>query len=156
MARSDLHTVERSLERLFRLAMGRRTLARQSDAVGAEVSRAGYAVLRTAGDEGPTPMSVLARRCAMDPAVAARQVGSLQRAGLLEITVDPSDGRVKLVELTEHGAEVLAGIVELRTAYLARVLRGWDRNERKTLVELIDRLVGDLQSVPFGEEEENQ
>jgi DNA-binding MarR family transcriptional regulator len=151
--RSDLHSVERSLEQLFRLAMGRRTLARQSEVVGAEVSRAGYAVLRTLRSSGPVTMGALARSCAMDPAVAARLVGSLEKSSLVRTAGDTTDGRVRRVELTDHGADVLDRIVELRTAFLARALRKWSDEERGTLVDVVDRLVDDLQSVPFGAEE---
>jgi DNA-binding MarR family transcriptional regulator len=153
VARSDLSSVERSLEQLFRLAMGRRQLARQSEAVGAEVSRAGYAVLRTLDDRGPMPMGSLARSCTMDPAVAARQVGALEQRSLVRTSPDANDGRVRVVEITDHGTEVLRRIVELRTAYLARVLRDWSAEDRATLVDVVDRLVEDLQSVPFGAEE---
>jgi DNA-binding MarR family transcriptional regulator len=149
---SDLHSVERSLEQLFRLAMGRRTLARQSEAVGAEVSRAGYAVLRTLGDSGAITMGALARHCAMDPAVAARQVGSLEQKALVRTAGDANDGRVRIVELTDHGADVLSSVVELRTAFLARALRDWSDDQRGILVDVVDRLVEDLQSVPFGAE----
>ncbi len=148
----DLAGVEASLERLFRLAMGRRLLSRQADAVGAPVSRAGYAVLRTLDGEGPLAMKELAARTSMDPAVAARQVGSLEQEGLVRQRADERDGRVRVVESTERGREVYRAVVGLRTAYLGRVLDGWTADERTELARMVDRLVNDLQRVPFGPE----
>ena len=88
----------------------------------------------------------------MDPAVAARQVASLEKRALVRTASDASDGRVRVVELTDRGADVLGRIVELRTAFLASALREWSDDQRSTLVDVVDRLVEDLQSVPFGAE----
>ncbi|UDY37441.1 MarR family winged helix-turn-helix transcriptional regulator [Dermatobacter hominis] len=151
-APGDLDEVEASLERLFRLAMGRRTLSRQTEAVGSPVSRAGYAVLRTLAS-GPLSMKELAARAAMDPAVAARQVGALEREGLVRQRADERDGRVRVVAPTEAGREAFRRIVELRTAYLADVLGDWSTTDRAGLVRVVDRLVADLQRVPFAREE---
>ena len=43
---------ERSLERLFRLTVNRAIHHRQTAAIGVEVTRAGYAILRTLADAG--------------------------------------------------------------------------------------------------------
>lgn len=151
---ADLGRVEASLERLFRLAMGRRVLSRQTELVGATVSRAGYAVLRTLDEHGPLAMKDLARRSAMDPAVAARQVGALDREGLVEQRPHERDGRVRVVQLTAAGRKVFGSIVAVRTEYLSRAMSGWAPKERQQLVEVVDRLVRDLQREPFGVEDE--
>lgn len=151
---SGLSQVERSLERLFRLSMGRRVLSRQTDAVGAAVSRAGYAVLRMLHDESPLTMGALAGRCHMDPAVAARQVATLERAGLVHRGTHDGDGRRRMIEPTERGSEVYGRIVEMRTEFMSRVLTDWSATDRSRLVELVDRLVDDLQRQPFTTHEE--
>jgi len=151
---TDLGDVERSLERLFRLAMGRKVHSRQTERVGASVSRAGYAVLRTLDAEGSQAMGELARACSMDPAVAARQVAALERDRLVRRDGHGADGRVRVVELTPEGRDVYRRIVGMRTAFLGRVLDGWTATEREHLAEVVDRLVDDLQHVPFGTDEE--
>lgn len=151
----DLPEVERSLERLFRLSMGRRMLTRQTDAVGAAVSRAGYAVLRMLDDESPLAMGDLAARCHMDPAVAARQVGTLEKTGLVRRSAHRGDGRVRLIEPTDRGVEVYHRIVEMRTEFMSRVLARWSTEDRRELVRLVDRLVDDLQHQPFASEEDS-
>src|SRR5262247_3385448 len=45
----------------------------------------------------------LRRRLGLDPAYASRLLRSLEQAGLVEVVVDPSDARVRLVRLTESG-----------------------------------------------------
>lgn len=148
--------VERSLERMFRMAMGRKTLLKQTESVGAGVSRTGYAVLRTLEDESPLTMGELAVRSHMDPAVAARQVGALEKDGLVRRSSHDGDGRVRLIEPTPRGTSVYRRIVEMRTTYMSRVLADWSDADRRDLVRMVDRLVVDLQRQPFTSDEESR
>lgn len=45
----------------------------------------------------------LRRRLGLDPAYASRMLRSLEQAGLVTVTPDPSDGRVRMVRLTAAG-----------------------------------------------------
>lgn len=145
----EVVAAEEALEGLFRLTVSRRMYTRQSAAVGAVVTRAGYAVLRTLDQAGELGMGELARRCAMDPAAAARQAKALADDGLLERGPGADDGRAVVVRLTDAGRDVYRRIVEVRTEHLAEVLADWPVADRATLARLVDRLVGDLTSVPF-------
>lgn len=141
---SENAAVERALERLFRLSMGRREQALQSAAVGVEVTRAGYAVLRSLDDAGHSTMGELARTCAMDPASAARQVQALVDHGLVERAPGESDRRVSIVRLTPEGRRAYRKIVELRIRIMDEVLAEWPVAEREQLAALVERLVDDL------------
>ena len=145
----DVAGAEQALERLFRLTVRRRMYSRQSAAVGAVVTRAGYAVLRSVDRAGQLSMSELARECSMDPAAAGRQVRALEDDGLVARSTDADDARVTVVRLTPEGAAVYRRIVEVRTAHLEEVLSGWSKKDRATLTALVDRLVDDLKAVPF-------
>lgn len=140
---------ERSLERLFRLTVNRAVHHRQTAAIGVEVTRAGYAILRTLADVGELPMSRLARRCSMDPAAANRQVRALEDAGLVERVTDPDDARLVVARLTRKGRRTHDRIVQLRVEQMTDVLDGWSDRDRAELVRLIDRLVVDLRSTPI-------
>jgi DNA-binding MarR family transcriptional regulator len=144
----DVAAAERALERLFRLTANRRMQSKQTAVVGADVTRAGYAVLRCL-DAGEMSLGDLARDCAMDPAAAGRQVKLLEDEGLIVRKPSPDDGRVAMARLTPNGRKVYRRIVQFRTDYMAEVLAGWSRSDRATLARLVDRLVDDLQSVPF-------
>ena len=151
---ADVVAAERALERLFRLTVSRRAYSRQSRAVGAVVSRAGYALLRSVDDAGELTMGALARQCSMDPAAAARQVRSLEDDGYLTRTPDPDDGRVSVVRLTEAGHSVYRRIVAVRHEQMTEVLADWPHDDRVALASLVDRLVDDLKAVPFRPHEE--
>jgi DNA-binding MarR family transcriptional regulator len=144
----EVAAAERALERLFRLTANRRLHTRQAAAVGAVVTRAGYAVLRSVHDADAMTLGELAHECSMDPAAAGRQVKALEDEGLVTRSVSADDARVVLVRLTERGADVYRRIVAVRVQHTADVLEAWPADERATLVRLVDRLVDDLRSVP--------
>ena len=140
---------ELALERLFRLTMNRKVHTKQSVAVGADVTRAGYAVLRYVHEAGEPSLGEIARECSMDPAAAGRQVKALEDDGFVERYATSDDGRVTVVRLTRAGRDVYRRIVEVRNAYMGEVLADWSAADRATLVQVVDRLVHDLKSVRF-------
>jgi DNA-binding MarR family transcriptional regulator len=148
---ADVEAAEHALERLFRLAANRRMQPHQTAAVGVDVSRVGYAVLRCVDEAGELTLGDVARQCAMDPAAASRQVKLLEDEGLLRRATAADDARVNTVQLTADGRRVYRKIVAFRTAYMARVLASWSRADRQALTRLVDRLVDDFGAVPVRE-----
>ncbi len=146
---ADVAAAERALERLFRLTVNRKAHTRQTAAVGADVTRAGYAVLRCVDEAGELSLGQLARQCSMDPAAAGRQVKALEDDGFVERSGVNGDGRVTAVRLTDAGRHVYRRIVAVRTAHMTRVLAGWSPADRASLARLVDRLVDDLRAVPL-------
>jgi DNA-binding MarR family transcriptional regulator len=145
---TDVAAAERALERLFRLTSSRKLQSKQTAVVGADVTRAGYAVLRCVDVAGELSLGDVARQCSMDPAAAGRQVKNLEDDGLLERRAGADDGRVTVVRLTAVGRRVYRRIVDFRTDYMTEVLANWPAQDRADLVRLVDRLVDDLKSVP--------
>lgn len=141
--------LERALEGLFRLSGNRRTDARQAAAVGATVTRAGYAVLRSLADHDTLTLGQVATACAMDAATASRQVGALVGEGLVRRATAAGDARSVELTLTDRGREVYDRIVRFRLGYLSSVVRHWPEQDRATLTALVDRLVADLRAVPY-------
>ena len=140
---------ERSLERLFRLTVNRAIHHRQTAAIGVDVTRAGYAILRTLAEGGDLPMGQLAKRSSMDPAAANRQVRVLEDAELVERVTDPDDARLAVARLTTKGRRTHDRIVALRVEQMTDVLDSWSEHDCTELVRLIDRLVADLRSTPL-------
>lgn len=148
-ASADVVAAEEALERLFRLTVSRSMHTRQAAAVGAVVTRAGYALLRSLDEAGECTMGELARACSMDPGAAARQVKTLEDDGLVARAPSETDGRLSVVTLTDAGRTVYERIVAVRTAHLAEVLAGWSAADRTALAALVARLVDDLRHTPF-------
>jgi DNA-binding MarR family transcriptional regulator len=140
--------LERATEGLFRLGANRRFEARQSAAVGAVVTRAGYAVLRSLSDLGPISQRLVAEACAMDGATASRQVMALVEEGLVQRRAADGDGRAVELSLTDHGREVYERIVRYRLGHLANVLSDWSEEDRAVLARLVARFAEDLGATP--------
>jgi DNA-binding MarR family transcriptional regulator len=140
-------TLERALEGLFRMSGNRRFDARQTEAVGASVTRAGYALLRSLADNGPLSLRALAEASRMDTATASRQINQLVDDELVQREAGENDGRVVVLTLTRRGRQVYQRIVAYRLAHLSRVLDGWTDKDRRTLGTLVNRLTEDLGAV---------
>jgi DNA-binding MarR family transcriptional regulator len=148
MGGGEVEAAEHALERLFRLTVNRKVHTRQSSAVGADVTRAGYAVLRSIHEAGELSLGELARQCSMDPAAAGRQVKALEDDGFVS-RAPGEDARVTVVRLTPAGTDVYRRIVDVRTQHMSEVLSAWPSADRRALARLVDRLVDDLKAVPF-------
>jgi len=148
-ASADDVALERALEGLFRLGANRRFDARQSAAVGAVVTRAGYAVLRSLADHEHLSLRQAADICAMDAATASRQLVPLVDQGLVQRQTSGDDARSIELRLTTRGREVYDRIVDYRLAHLTSTLRDWPDADRRHLSDLVVRLVTDLTNEPL-------
>jgi len=142
-------TLERALEGLFRLRANRRFDARQAASVGAVVTRAGYAVLRSLSDHGPINLRQAADACAMDAATASRQVVSLVGEGLVQRRTADGDARSVELTLTDRGKEIYEKVARYRLGYLTGALHEWSAPDREQLSRLVDRLTTDLAAEPL-------
>jgi DNA-binding MarR family transcriptional regulator len=140
--------LERALEGLFRLGGNRRFDQHQAIAVGAVVTRAGYAVLRSLFDHGTLSVRRLAEACAMDAATASRQLMPLVEEGLVSRRSASDDARRVELSLTPRGREVYARIVDYRLGQLKSVLSDWSQEDRARLATLATRLARDLARLP--------
>lgn len=138
--------LERALEGLFRLGANRRFDARQAAAVGAVVTRAGYAVLRSLADGGPLSLREVAEASAMDSPTASRQVVQLADEGLVERRTATGDARAVELSLTARGREVYERVVQYRLRVLTTALADWSPRDRADLQRLATRLAADLAS----------
>jgi DNA-binding MarR family transcriptional regulator len=138
------HDLERALEGLFRLGANRRFDARQAAEVGAVVTRAGYAVLRSLHDGGTLSLREVAAASAMDSPTASRQVAQLEEEGLVERRAAADDARAVELSLTPQGRKVYDKVVRYRLRVLTHALADWSARDRAELQRLAARLAADL------------
>jgi DNA-binding MarR family transcriptional regulator len=138
------HDLERALEGLFRLGANRRFDARQAAEVGAVVTRAGYAVLRSLHDGGTLSLREVAAASAMDSPTASRQVAQLADEGLVRRRSAAGDARAVELSLTPQGRKVYDKVVRYRLRVLTRALADWSARDRAELQRLAARLAADL------------
>jgi DNA-binding MarR family transcriptional regulator len=100
-----------------------------------------YAVLRSLADVGSAAQGPLADRVAVDRSDMVALVDELEAAGHVERSPDPDDRRRKIVSITGSGTEVLDELGELVEAADDELLAPLSEAERRTLVELLTRIL---------------
>lgn len=136
--------LERELTRLFRRSRAASTtLVTQ---VHPELDAAGYAVLQWLLDQGPdgARASRLVEELRQHKSNASRTISELERLGLLDRVVDPSDGRARLLRLSRAGRTAVTQTRSARRDVIADRLESWSQIDLHRLAELLGRLNDDL------------
>jgi DNA-binding MarR family transcriptional regulator len=78
-------------------------------------------------DPDGTRLTVLAARAGITHQAMAQLVAELEERGVVERAADPSDGRARLVRLTDHGREIVRAALREIAAIEAKWRRRWRR-----------------------------
>ncbi|GAA1584067.1 MarR family winged helix-turn-helix transcriptional regulator [Actinoplanes couchii] len=89
-------------------------------------------------------MKELASEHALDPSTISRSVAALTRAGLVERTADPLDGRASTLHVTESGHALLDQTQTFYEARISAALHDWTPEEIDALTTSLSRLAHDL------------
>jgi DNA-binding MarR family transcriptional regulator/GNAT superfamily N-acetyltransferase len=90
-------------------------------------------VLFEIGTDGATPRDVRIR-LGLDSGYLSRLLGSLQRAGLVEVAPNPADRRTKMLRLTRAGLAKLHQLDRTADEFAASVLAPLTREQRERLL----------------------
>jgi DNA-binding MarR family transcriptional regulator len=104
------------------------------------------AALRRAGAPHVMTPTALARLLMLSPAGMTNRVDRLEAAGLVERRPDPSDRRSSLVVLTSAGRALADAAVDDHVANEAELLSGLTAAERRTLDQLLHKLLASLEA----------
>lgn len=132
--------VERHLERQLTIMLRRaQRVHLRGSMEGEQIDRALYGILCRVQDAGTLRLGDLAVTFGLDPSTITRQVQALERAGLLERSPSPDDGRVSLLTLTERGQETTTRTREYRRRWLESLLSSWTGEEREEFCRLMTK-----------------
>jgi DNA-binding MarR family transcriptional regulator len=132
---------ERSVETAARLRLVMLRLARALRHQGTTaLSPSQVSALASVDEYGPLRISALAALESVGAPMATRVVASLEELDLLTRTEDAEDKRASLVELSDHGREVLAALWRERTIGLSSRLERLTPAERSRLEQAIPAL----------------
>jgi DNA-binding MarR family transcriptional regulator len=131
-----------SLDTLFDLALARTLIAREVDHPLSQhgISLADLAILRElrSAPDGKLRRSELAQRLGVTPSGVARQLGPLERIGLVDRESHDRDARLALVVLTAAGTRVVDEALETAEHAAERAFAGrWSDPERERLAKLL-------------------
>jgi DNA-binding MarR family transcriptional regulator len=104
------------------------------------LDRAAYVILRHLDEAGPQNVSALAARLNLDGSTVTRQVGAMEREGLIAREADPSDGRGTVVSATASGLRRMSMVRLARAELYDEMLASWTEADRADLATLLTRL----------------
>ncbi|WP_018686745.1 MarR family winged helix-turn-helix transcriptional regulator [Actinokineospora enzanensis] len=134
--------LEQELSKLFGRARSLSlTLAAQ---VHPGLDGASYSLLVHLGGIGPLRAADMVERTGLDKSTVSRQIARLEELDLIERVADPTDGRARLVQLTELGGARLAEVRADRRKRLRTSLTEWSTPEIEEFSRLLAKLNGDL------------
>jgi DNA-binding MarR family transcriptional regulator len=131
----------------LRLAIVRtaRRLRQEAAAEATDLTPTSTAALATVERHGPLTPSELAQIERVKRPTVTRTLGCLSRAGLVERTPDPADGRSALVSVNSAGRERLRRLRGRKNAYLAKRMRDLPPSDVATLERAAEILEGMLE-----------
>ena len=136
--------IEQALGALLRLTRAPRFAETVRQRAGAEVDRAGYAVLVRVSELGPVRLSELAQYLGLDVSTVSRQVQQLEQRGLVDRSPDPLDGRAALLELSVPGRDIMQKMRDAWCETVADVVGTWKPADIARFGSLMDRFVSDV------------
>jgi DNA-binding MarR family transcriptional regulator len=144
--------VTAAIATLFRLEGSRRLHRQQASAAGVSLPQQGLRLLGRLIDTGPCSPGHLASLLDLDPAVVARLLRQLEEGGFVTRQRSPDDGRVSTLQVTDAGRDAFDRVRQVIWRHMRQVLDSWSPSDIQALATLLDRLVADVQQVPYAAE----
>jgi DNA-binding MarR family transcriptional regulator len=99
-----------------------------------------FRLLAALEQHGPASQAELGRHTGIDPSDVVATLDDLVAGGLARRAHDPADRRRNVVTITRRGADTLERLDAVLDDVQDAVLAPLTRNERKTLLRLLDKL----------------
>jgi len=99
-----------------------------------------YRLLAALEEGGPVGQADLGRGTSLDRSDVVNMLGELERLGLIERTVNPSNRRRNIVTITPAGIRQLQALDHVVEEIQERVLAPLSQNERRQLTNLLRKL----------------
>lgn len=109
-------------------------------AIHPDLQPIGYRILVTLADGGPASAVQLGEELATDKSTMSRQIAHLEKLGLVRRRRDPSDRRIRLLEVTPPTQARLREVRHTSLADLRAELQRWELADVETLADLLARL----------------
>lgn len=103
------------------------------------IERSHYLILRMLL-ESPHRSSELADALVLDHTTIARQVGALEKNGLVTREPDPDDGRSFVIVATKKGRKLCVEMSTIRIERIQALLENWDIEEQRMLMRSLSQL----------------
>jgi DNA-binding MarR family transcriptional regulator len=136
-ATSAVQEVEAELVVL--LARVRRRTREAAHRIHPDLNAVGYAVLLRVTRDDATRAADLVAGLDLDKGLVSRQIGQLERLGLVERTADPADARAQRISVTPKGRRAVEETIEAGRANLQQSLSTWSPAEVSDFADQLRR-----------------
>lgn len=99
-------------------------------------------ILYAAGE--PRRVGEIAVEMQVEGPHVTRHVQRLEKKGLVERVVDPTDRRARLIGITREGAEIADRYRSVVMGWLSQAFAHWSEHDRRELTRLVGRMVDDV------------
>jgi MarR family 2-MHQ and catechol resistance regulon transcriptional repressor len=99
-----------------------------------------FAVLEVLLHKGPQPVNVIGRKVLLTSGSITAAVDRLESRKLLRRTVDPTDGRSRIVQLTKAGRRLIERAFQKHANDMEETMAVLKTNERAELVRLLKKV----------------
>lgn len=100
---------------------------------------------------GPIGIVELAGRAGRDYTTVSRQVGRLERQGLVERRASEGDARVRAVAVSRRGKAMTDALDAARERMAYALFADWSREDFDALVRLLQRFARDVEAQAFAD-----
>lgn len=128
-----IHEVARLMKRRF-----------EDEASMQEITLPQWRALAHISNQDGMSQKALARAVDTDPMTMSGILDRLEKRGLIERHVDPTDSRAKLARVTEQGIEVVNSARKIGLAMYEAALEGVSAEDRETVVAVLAKMRGNL------------
>jgi DNA-binding MarR family transcriptional regulator len=142
--RTELRDIDRSLNRITRIARGRVAARLRSERSGVELSRAGASILSALVTRGALRVGALAELADTEAAIVTREMRVLTAQGYVESSPDPTDGRARIVQVTPKGKTAYQRYRDAIDEIIADSFSAWSTADLTTLRRLLARVAEDF------------
>jgi DNA-binding MarR family transcriptional regulator len=133
-----IDAVEQEFATMF--VNARHSIRSRAAAIHPELAPLGFKVLTILSRSGPRQQGCLAEETEVDKAMMSRAIKQLDHLGLVERSIDPSDGRALLVSMTDEArARLDANLANARRVLHDR-LAEWEPGEVCRFADLLAKL----------------
>jgi DNA-binding MarR family transcriptional regulator len=113
---------------------------------GVSLDRALFPLLVRLSATSAMSVAQLAEQVGRDPSTVSRQLGKLERLGLVRRPAAREDRRVRDAAVSKAGLRTVAAITAARRKLLGELIRDWPPDERELFPKLLQRLADTMKS----------
>jgi DNA-binding MarR family transcriptional regulator len=146
--RNDLREIEYCLRQVGRIGRSREAARVRAEVSGVELSNPSAGILSALHQRGPMRSTALADAADTEAPLVSRELRALAARGFVTNEPDPTDGRARIIALTDDGRAAYEQFRKATDKIAADAFKGWDSEDLEVLAGLLKRVVEDFARPP--------